>query len=105
MSKVATLKLRSRVRLERSAGCRGGLLVDIPSAALPCLDLEVPVYARLGARLGQAGIRTLLPAADRLQAVTKGALPLFCYENGIATPRTQFVPSVRGVPLPTDPLR
>ena len=34
MSKVATLKLRSRVRLERSADCRGGLLIDIPSAAL-----------------------------------------------------------------------
>jgi len=69
---------------------------------LPCLDLEVPVYSRLGARLGQAGIRTLLPAADRLQAVTKGALPLFCYENGIATPRTQFVPSVSDVPFHAD---
>jgi carbamoyl-phosphate synthase large subunit len=69
---------------------------------LPCLDLEVPVFARLGPRLAQAGIRTLLPAPERLQRVTKAALPMLCYEHGIATPRTLLVPNVDDVPFHAD---
>ena len=31
---------------------------------MPCLDLEVPIYARLARRLRRHGIRTLLPEAE-----------------------------------------
>lgn len=69
---------------------------------VPCLDLEIAVYARLARRLGDAGIRTLLPGVEQLACVTKSALPLFCYTHTVATPRTIFVANVADVPFQAD---
>ncbi|MBM3221194.1 MAG: hypothetical protein FJZ38_21380 [Candidatus Rokubacteria bacterium] len=69
---------------------------------MPCLDLEIFVYARLAERLAHAGIRTLLPGAEQVARVTKAALPLFCYANAIATPRTVLVTNVEDVPFHAD---
>ncbi|MDA1132378.1 MAG: ATP-grasp domain-containing protein [Proteobacteria bacterium] len=69
------------------------------AALLPCLDLEIRVYARLAQRLRAAGIRTLLPPAPAIEAVTKPSLPLFCHTNGIATPRTVYVANPWDVPF------
>lgn len=71
-------------------------------ALIPCLDLEVPVYARLARRLEHAGIRTLLPLPDNVCAVAKTALPFFCYAHKILTPHTVHVPSVADIPLYAD---
>ena len=58
MSKVATLKLRSRVRLERAADARGGLLIDIPSAAL--CQCNGSAWDLLGALKSGASVEQLI---------------------------------------------
>ncbi|MBM3560017.1 MAG: hypothetical protein FJX53_09130, partial [Alphaproteobacteria bacterium] len=66
---------------------------------LPCLDLEIRVYSRLAQRLRAAGIRTLLPQAQAIEAVTKPLLPQFCHANGITAPRTVHVGNPWDVPF------
>lgn len=68
-------------------------------AFIPCLDLELPVYARLAGRLAREGIKTLLPRPERIYATTKLRLPLFAYENDIRTPKTIHVLDMMDVRL------
>ncbi len=68
-------------------------------AVIPCLDLEVPIYARLSDRLARAGIRTLLPSSESVYATSKLRLPLFAYEHDIRTPRTIHVLDMNDVGL------
>ena len=69
---------------------------------VPCLDLEVPVVARLSRRLAGAGIRTLLPEAADVHAISKVNLGAFCYANDITTPRTVHVRDLSTVALHAD---
>lgn len=69
---------------------------------IPCLDLEVPVIARLSRRLARAGVRTLLPEAADVHAISKVNLSAFCYANDIATPRTVHVRDLSAVALHAD---
>ncbi len=71
-------------------------------ALLPCLDLEVPLYSRLANRLAREGVRTLLPAAEDIAAVTKISLHGFCYANSILTPHTVHVRDVSAVAVHAD---
>lgn len=71
-------------------------------ALIPCLDLEVPVFSRLANRLARAGIRTLLPDAGDVQAVSKVNLNAFCYANDVMTPRTVHVRDLSAVALHAD---
>jgi carbamoyl-phosphate synthase large subunit len=57
---------------------------------VPTLDIELPVIAWLAPRLGDAGIATLLPSPDALQAVAKPRLPLLA-DRGFRVPRTETV--------------
>lgn len=66
---------------------------------IPCLDLEVPVVSRLAPRLRDAGIRTLVPGAEQIDAVRKVALPHLCYRHGIVAPRTVHVADISQVPF------
>jgi len=66
---------------------------------IPALDLEVPVLSRLSRRLERLGIKTLLPALDDVEAVTKTALPQFCFNNNFKTPKTVYVPNVNEIPF------
>ena len=69
---------------------------------LPCLDLEVPLYARLAKRLLREGIRTLLPDPDDSFKITKPQLYWFCYSNQIVTPKTTHVLDISSVALHAD---
>lgn len=73
-------------------------------ALIPCLDLEVHVFSRLAPRLRKAGIRTLLPPADAVVALVKTALPAFCHQRGILTPKTIHVLNINHVPFYADQL-
>ncbi len=69
---------------------------------IPCLDLEVPVISRLSSRLARAGIRTLLPEAGDVQAISKVNLSAYCYANDVVTPRTVHVRDLSTVSLHAD---
>jgi len=69
---------------------------------IPCLDLDVPVYARRADRLAQAGIGALLPRPESVYAVGKLRLPKLCHAHGIPTPRTIHVLDMDDVPLHAD---
>jgi carbamoyl-phosphate synthase large subunit len=69
---------------------------------LPCLDLEVPLYARLAKRLLREGIRTLLPDPDDSFKITKPQLYWFGYTNQIITPKTTHVLDISSVALHAD---
>jgi len=71
---------------------------------IPCLDLEVPVFARLSGRLAKAGIKTLLPEQEAIAKVNKAALSIFCSRNDIPSPKTIYVPEVANVPFYADQL-
>lgn len=71
-------------------------------AIIPCLDLEIPVYARLSDRLAQAGIRTLLPPVESIYATSKLRLPKFCHDSGFAAPRTIHVLDLSDLALHAD---
>ncbi len=58
---------------------------------IPTLDLEIPLYATLAARLQKEGIATLLPEISSLEKVTKAQLPYFCHQYRIQAPRTVVV--------------
>jgi carbamoyl-phosphate synthase large subunit len=58
---------------------------------LPTLDLEIPVITALASRLRAAGIATLLPSPEALQAVAKPRLPELA-RHGFAVPRTLPIP-------------
>lgn len=73
-------------------------------ALIPCLDLEVRLFAAIARELHEAGIRVLMPGPERLDAVSKTALPLFCYEHDILTPHTIHVGSSDHVPMYADQL-
>lgn len=68
-------------------------------AVIPCLDLELPVYARLAERLARAGIKTLVPSAEAVYATAKLRLPRFAHENDILTPKTIHVLDMGDVAL------
>lgn len=74
--------------LERLVGLSGRFGFD---ALIPTLDLEVPIVARLAARLESVGLKTLLPSPESIYATTKLRLPKFCHDHGIQTPRTIHV--------------
>lgn len=69
---------------------------------IPCLDLEVPVIARLSSRLARAGIRTLLPEGGDVQAISKINLGAFCYANDVTAPRTVYVRDLSALALHAD---
>jgi len=69
---------------------------------LPCLDLDVPVYARLAARLRHAGIGNLLPEPESVYATGKLRLPQLCHDRGIPAPRTIHVLDLSAVTLHAD---
>lgn len=66
---------------------------------VPCLDLEVPVIARIAADLEEHGIQTLIPGHSVVNATTKLRLPKFCHEQDIPTPRTIHVYDLSDLPL------
>lgn len=68
-------------------------------ALIPCLDLEIPVYARLADRLAREGIGTLLPSAENAYAIGKTRLAKFCHDHDIAAPKTIHVASLGDLPL------
>lgn len=71
-------------------------------AVMPCLDLEVPVFARLADALQAAGIRTLLPRPDRVWETTKLRLPKWCHREGVLAPRTIHVLDLNDLELHAD---
>jgi carbamoyl-phosphate synthase large subunit len=82
-------------------------LVDIHrvrrlDALIPCLDLEVPVVARLSEALAREGIRTLVPRVESVLATSKLALPRLCHAHGFPTPRTIHVGALSDLPLHAD---
>lgn len=85
--------------LGRILAINGEYPIDV---LLPCLDLEVPLYSRLANRLARAGVRTLLPAAEDIAAVTKINLHGFCYGHGILTPHTVHVRDLSAVAVHAD---
>jgi len=56
--------------------------------ALPCLDSEVPTYARLAGALRDAGIATLLPSEEAVKRRFKWNLPELCRRTRVDTPKT-----------------
>lgn len=71
-------------------------------ALIPCLDLEVPFYKRIAGKLREAGIETLLPSTESLDAVTKPSLAAFCHRHDIAAPKTLQVRDINDVPVQAD---
>lgn len=71
-------------------------------ALIPCLDLEVPIVARLADALGRAGIRTLVPRAESVLATGKLALAKLCHRHGFPVPRTIHVAALSDLPLHAD---
>ncbi len=72
------------------------------NAILPCLDLEVPVFARLATRLAKEGIGTLLPQPESVYATSKLRLPKLCHASNIRVPRTIHVSDLSDLPLHAD---
>lgn len=68
-------------------------------AIIPCLDLELPIFARLAGRLARQGILTLLPPLESIFATTKTRLPLFLHDNDIRGPKTIHVLDMDDVTL------
>ena len=60
-------------------------------------EADVPVIARLADRLASHDIRTLLPPARHVQALTRAGLPKFLHEHQLPGPLTVNVPSVEDV--------
>ena len=60
-------------------------------AIIPCLDLEVPILARLAGRLAGIGIKSLLPTPEAVYRASKLRLANLCHEHDILTPRTIHV--------------
>ncbi|MBI4271093.1 MAG: ATP-grasp domain-containing protein [Candidatus Rokubacteria bacterium] len=54
---------------------------------VPCLDIEIPLVARLASRLEAAGVATLVPSPDAVAAVAKPRLPALA-ESGFRLPRS-----------------
>jgi carbamoyl-phosphate synthase large subunit len=71
-------------------------------ALIPCLDLEVPVVARLSDALARAGIRTQVPRAESIYATGKVNLAKLCHGHGFPTPRTIHVGALSDLPLHAD---
>ena len=71
-------------------------------ALIPCLDLEVPVIARLADALARAGIRTLVPRPENIAATAKLALAKLCHRHGFPVPRTIHVTALSDLPLHGD---
>jgi len=85
--------------LERMVSLTGRFGLD---AAIPTLDLEIPVFARLADRLAAVGLRTLLPSPDAIYATNKLRLPKFCHDHGIPAPRTIHVLDLNDLSLHAD---
>ncbi len=85
--------------LERLLGIHRRAPID---ALIPCLDLEVPVVARLNEALARAGIRTLVPAAEKIAATSKLTLAKLCHKHGFPAPRTIHVAALADLPLHAD---
>jgi carbamoyl-phosphate synthase large subunit len=62
------------------------------TCVIPTLDVDMPVITRLAPLLAKAGVRTLLPTADALRAVSKVELPRLA-TRGFRLPRTVPVTS------------
>ena len=60
-------------------------------------EADVPLIARLGDRLGERGIRTLLPPAHRVAALTRANLPKFLHDRQMPGPLTLNVPNLDDV--------
>lgn len=56
---------------------------------IPCLDSELPTFARLASWLGERGISTLLPSAEQIRLRAKDRLPELAQSAGIACPETR----------------
>ena len=91
--------------------CDAGYLVPYPSAGeealwarlqeiharehldalIPCLDAELPSFARLAPRLRDLGVRMLVPDPERLRARDKDRLAELAEQVGLQTPRTEII--------------
>lgn len=58
---------------------------------IPCLDAELPVFARLAPMLAEWGIRMAVPDPQQLQMRAKDRLQELALEAGIAAPETHSI--------------
>ncbi|MDH3232786.1 MAG: ATP-grasp domain-containing protein, partial [Alphaproteobacteria bacterium] len=72
------------------------------NALIPCLDLDVPVYARNTEFLAECGVSTVLPSPAAIFQSSKLRLPSFCHANEIPTPRTIHVLDLADLKLHAD---
>lgn len=57
-------------------------------AIVPCLDSELSNFIAVEGRLGELGVRTMLPGRASLERRSKARLSGFCHRLGIAAPAT-----------------
>jgi len=58
---------------------------------IPCLDLEIPNFISISAKLREWGIQCALPTKLSLDAISKSNLSDFCRQLNISSPKTKTV--------------
>ncbi len=72
---------------------------------IPCVDEDVPVFARLAPVLRKAGVRVVLPEPGQLNRLERPHLPDFLFEHLIMAPASVYVPDLDDVRREAERLR
>ena len=72
---------------------------------IPCVDEDIPVFARLAPVLRKAGIRIVLPEPEQLDRLQRPHLPDFLFEHLIMAPASVYVADLDNVRQEAERLR